>query len=1068
MRKSIPIVIAGLIAINLVIFQRADPESDEQDAAPPRLLSTMSHAKPLRPDSIASRIDSYDDPVLVMTGRSTRDQARQQRGPGARGAQERGAQESGTTRPNHVAQEVPLATAAASRIEQVSYLDVQREVQQQRAQSKRRRPAPEYGPAPDHAPSVDFRGQRPLGGQPVRPQGPSSYLPPSQLRSTQQMGAQPSPSQLPLESDPAFYRAAMQLAHGHIPMDQLERLTPPGPYRPPTPSPSQQPYGHQPRASHVSQGEQVPNRSVPTQSAQRGYSDSRFPVRLTQSQAEVEDLLQGNPFVPAPPGYAPPPTQESVAPREAETSGPTQDFASSQQPEPPAARRRLRFPDQEPGEYASSSQDESVTVPAESAPSPNSVRSLEQVPTPKGAGTTETLPSPEASAPATPSASGPSTRQNNSTGPRADRFAPAEDENLLRPGPGSTGTPSQSQQNGDTSGGANQSPFGRPNGDSTNASPSKATQPNSPQPNNGGAVNSNSAPTHSGQNTANSPSADSATSVIGDPHIDVFAKSQYPSARECGECHKQIFEEWSVSNHAYAAVSPMFHRFEQTINSLSRGTIGYFCMRCHATVATALNHPRDKSIWDSIPAAHEGVTCITCHRVQEHYGKVNGDRRIEKGGVSAPVFGAGYGETLRDVIAKKEHYKVKTNPAEKGPGQVIHNRVIHFEQISQSDFCVSCHQVAVYPGIALEVVWAQYRASPACKEGISCQDCHMGSVPGKAYGYDTAPIAELGGKEIDPGRKHSNHMFVGPGYSIAHPGVFPFRNKKVEDEDWTPKEWNQFDYRAGWGTDDFEKAVEDGYVQAYFPSVWENADDRVDARELLDKNLQKLALKKELRHQLMDGNSKVQGPIFKRQPKVGKKLNFKYVIKNLSSGHNMPSGSLGAQPQLWVNVALTGPDGRHLWESGYVDCNGDIADLHSMEVAKRRIKPDLQLVNLQTKFLIQHVKGPDREMYLPIPVDQDQLPFIRPAGLPITVLNHPPTIRMEAHSVPPLGSKEAKYHVPARLIQQPGVYQLHVRLRSRAEPIYFMRFCRATPEMERRMNERMLNYHEQTTSFIVR
>ena len=33
----------------------------------------------------------------------------------------------------------------------------------------------------------------------------------------------------------------------------------------------------------------------------------------------------------------------------------------------------------------------------------------------------------------------------------------------------------------------------------------------------------------------------------------------YPTAAQCGECHKQIYEEWSSSNHAYASISPMFH-----------------------------------------------------------------------------------------------------------------------------------------------------------------------------------------------------------------------------------------------------------------------------------------------------------------------------------------------------------------------------------------------------------------------------------------------------------------------------------------------------------------------------
>jgi len=47
---------------------------------------------------------------------------------------------------------------------------------------------------------------------------------------------------------------------------------------------------------------------------------------------------------------------------------------------------------------------------------------------------------------------------------------------------------------------------------------------------------------------------------------------------------------------------------------------------------------------------------------------------------------------------------------------------------------------------------------------------------------------------------------------------------------------------------------------------------------------------------------------------------------------------------------------------------------------------DNQLVNLQTKFLITNVKGTEREWPLPVNVDIDQLPFIRPPfpwGIPL-------------------------------------------------------------------------------------
>ena len=106
------------------------------------------------------------------------------------------------------------------------------------------------------------------------------------------------------------------------------------------------------------------------------------------------------------------------------------------------------------------------------------------------------------------------------------------------------------------------------------------------------------------------------------------------------------------------------------------------------------------------------------------------------------------------------------------------------------------------------------------------------------------------------------------------------------------------------------------------------------------------------------------------QTKIGPRFSFNYTITNLDDGHNLPSGSLGAQPEIWFNVALIDPDGKNI--CSYVDSNGDFADNHSLDLAAGKIKFDDQLFNLQTKFLTTNVKGTDREMYLPVSFDIDQ------------------------------------------------------------------------------------------------
>jgi Cytochrome c554 and c-prime len=550
--------------------------------------------------------------------------------------------------------------------------------------------------------------------------------------------------------------------------------------------------------------------------------------------------------------------------------------------------------------------------------------------------------------------------------------------------------------------------------------------------------------------------APAAAQILPDPlpetdykHAAALADTLYPSARVCGECHPRQYEQWSISSHAYANLSPMFNKFEQRINDLAQGTINHFCVRCHASVGTALGEPRNIAWWDRAPASREGITCVTCHRVGNAYGKVNAARRITPGGIHEPVFGPFETSGGLKAISDARGYQLLVSPDQPDrDGWIrIHQTAIQSDFLQKSEFCVACHQVQVHPGIKLETVWEEYRNSPAAKKGITCQQCHMGVTPGKNSPYATGPAADIKGKYVNLNRPATDHTFVGPGYPISHPGLFPFRR---EDTPFTPQQWLKFDYRRKWGHDDFENDIPAGYT---FPPEWQNAADRRTAWKIVEENLVRWRERRTMRRKLLDQASRLDGPFFNAPPQSGKPFAFEYRIKNLNEGHNLPSGSLGAQPELWLNVALIGPDGKIVWESGYVDDEGDVADLQSAGVRSGKVEHDDQLVSMQAKFITTNVKGTDREMYLPINLDFDQLPFIRPGGTPNSLLNHPPFARMEKRSIPPGGTRIASYKVPAGAMTQSGTYKLAARLRGRTEPIYFMNFVFATNDMIRSENE---------------
>ncbi|HEX7150258.1 MAG TPA: multiheme c-type cytochrome [Thermoanaerobaculia bacterium] len=545
------------------------------------------------------------------------------------------------------------------------------------------------------------------------------------------------------------------------------------------------------------------------------------------------------------------------------------------------------------------------------------------------------------------------------------------------------------------------------------------------------------------------------------------ADQQYPSARVCGECHPRQFEQWSISSHAYANLSPMFNKFEQKINDLASGTIGHFCVRCHASVGTALGERRDIAWWDRSPASQEGITCVTCHRVGEGYGKTNAARRITPGNIHEPVFGPFDSSGGIKAISNAMKYGILVSPdqPDKEGYLRIHQAAIQSDLIKASEFCVSCHQVQVHPGIKLETVWEEYRASPAAREGITCQQCHMSTNPGLNTGYARDAAAIVNGLVVNADRPATDHTFVGPGYPISHPGLFPFR---MEKSPFTPQQWLKFDYRAKWGSDEYENALTAGTVSPPKAPEWQNVADRRTAWRIVQENYGRWNDRKEMRKKMLENASHLDGPFFKAPPRAGKAFTFEYRISNRNKGHNLPSGSLGAQPELWLNVSLLDPDGTIVWESGYVDKYGDVADLQSKEVRQGTIAHDDQLVSMQAKFITTNVKGTDREMYLPINIDVDQLPFIRPGGTPTSLLNHPPFARMEKRSIPPLGTRVATYKVPAEKLKKPGTYRLAVRLRGRTEPIYFMEFVEATADMIRAENEWADDLHPYAVEFEVR
>ncbi len=507
-------------------------------------------------------------------------------------------------------------------------------------------------------------------------------------------------------------------------------------------------------------------------------------------------------------------------------------------------------------------------------------------------------------------------------------------------------------------------------------------------------------------------------------HEKLFSEDRFPSATTCATCHPTHYREWSVSPHAYAQMSPVFNAMHGTVLKLTNGTNGDFCIRCHTPVGMNLEEPEFMSNMDRHPTSREGVTCIVCHRQNRDYGKLSGRLALVEGDLFEPVYGPRGNAEVERVIASDD-FRVN---AERGQaGRAIHARAEQFFALTTPGFCGTCHDVNLINGFRLEEAFSEFRTSPAARKRVSCQDCHMGVEPGVAAGYASGPAAVVGGKPTAD-RKVTDHMFIGPDYSVIHPGIFPHNTEASELA--TIRQWLSFDWEAGWGTDEFELDVPDGFE---FPEHWRAPDDRYDARDILSDNLELLAEAHRQRKKILQAGYRL-GEIEVDRLDARKGLAFRVEVRNGTDGHGVPTG-FDAERLVFLQVTVTDADGRAVFRSGDLDPNGDVRDSHSLYVHNGELPLDRQLFSLQSRFVTRMVRGGEREQVLAVNYSPDPLPFLRPSTSSTILTGRPRGARKHKQNIEPLGRRWARYRVAPGQLAGRAPYTIDVKLVAAMVPV---------------------------------
>ena len=403
----------------------------------------------------------------------------------------------------------------------------------------------------------------------------------------------------------------------------------------------------------------------------------------------------------------------------------------------------------------------------------------------------------------------------------------------------------------------------------------------------------------------------------------------------------------------------------------------------------------------------EGITCVVCHRVPEAYGKITGRFPLEPGDIRNPIYGPRKGDELQRVLASHADDPPKT-----------HRDARLLEQVSQPGFCARCHDVRLANGIRFEDLFSEYKQTPAAERGVTCQGCHMGPISGIPSENPPASAAVVRGVPTRPARR-TNHMFAGPDSSVVHPGIFPINPEAQEFA--TPEEWLSFDVEAGWGSEAFEKGVPEA---ATFPGIWADREERIAAREIIDRQLELLA-ENRARATTLLRNGYGLGEV--RITAKDKGLEFDVEVKNLTDGHSVPSGLI-AERNVFLQVTVTDADGTVVFRSGDLDPNGDVRDTHSLYVHNGAVPRDEQLFNLRSPILVRTIHGGEREQVMPANYALNPLVFMRPSDTPAVLFGGIRDLRLQKKNIEALGHRGANYHVVPKLLTGRTPYRLNVKL----------------------------------------
>jgi hypothetical protein len=210
----------------------------------------------------------------------------------------------------------------------------------------------------------------------------------------------------------------------------------------------------------------------------------------------------------------------------------------------------------------------------------------------------------------------------------------------------------------------------------------------------------------------------------------------------CGNCHAEMYREWSASAHARSARGRHFRSLYEGTDWQGQSGVSWGLLEEHPLGAGVCSSCHAPAVRDDDPAYYDlrqlggtallGVHCDYCHKIA---GPGEGTVGLSHGRFNLrlhrPTTGQLFFGPLDDVDRGEDAYT-----------PFYHD----------SRYCASCHEGVVF-GVPVYTTYSEWLDSPARRRGVQCQSCHM---------TPTSRMSNIapghGGRKRDP-RTLGNHRF---------------------------------------------------------------------------------------------------------------------------------------------------------------------------------------------------------------------------------------------------------------------------------------------------------------------